>query len=433
MESLDCDQELQEISQTLPQMPAGMNTEEPFSKLPRQLAALRHRNYRLFFFGQLISLVGTWIQSVALAWLVLQLTNKALLLGVSGAISALPFLLFSLPAGLVADRVSKRNLLVVTQTCMMLLALALALATHLKFVNIYYVFATGFLMGIANAFDAPTRQAFVVEMVGREDLPNAIAVNSAMFNGARMFGPAIAGAILAAFGTAGAFFINGLSFIPVIVGLALMRLSFEKTQAPVPHWQSLKDGLAYVRGNKMVKGLLMMTGVVSIFSMSYAVLMPIFARDILHVGARGFGYLMSMVGLGALGGAITISQLGDIRWKGKLLIVGNLCFCTMLTLFTFSRILPLSLALLLPAGWGIMLNMAMTNTLIQTTVPDHLRGRVMSFYTLMFLGMAPIGSLQSGVLAHWLGAPNAIRIGTAVCALAAVGLGATHGVWKTRQ
>ncbi|HET6456179.1 MAG TPA: MFS transporter [Armatimonadota bacterium] len=428
---LEPEQQYQEADQALPQEPVTMGAEAWKPRLLRPLRAFRHRNYRLFFSGQVISLTGTWIQLVALGWLVLQLTNSALLLGVVSSIGALPILIFSLPAGVVADRFNKRNLIVLTQSCAMTLAFVLAGLTYKGVVNIYFIVAIGFLLGMVNAFDAPTRQSFVIEMVGREDLTNAIALNSAMFNSARIIGPAIAGALIAAIGTAGAFFVNGASFIAVITGLLLMQVNHRVPIVSASVAEGLREGFAFIKQNSLIAALLMLTAVVSIFSIPYAVLMPIFARDILHAGARGYGYLMSAVGSGALIGAATLSSLGDFpdrsghslrrcNWKGKLLLAGNLTFCTMLVIFSFSRILPLSLAVLVGAGWGMMTNMALTNTLIQTSVPDRLRGRVMSVYTLMFMGLAPIGSLQAGVIAHWLGAPVAIRIGAIVCATAAL-------------
>lgn len=417
---LQPEQQYQEADKIVPQEPVAMGAEAWKVRLLRPFRTFRHRNYRLFFSGQIISLTGTWIQQVALGWLVLTLTNSALLLGVVSSMGALPVLAFSLPAGVIADRFNKRNLIVLTQSCAMTLAFALAFLTYKGIVNVYYIMAIGFLLGTVNAFDAPTRQSFVIEMVGREDLTNAIALNSAMFNSARIIGPAIAGALIAAIGTAGAFFVNSASFIAVITGLLFMHVNHTTPKVHPSVAQGLKEGLGFIRQNRMVAGLLALTAIVSIFSIPYAVLMPIFARDILKVGARGLGYLMSSVGSGALIGALTLSSLGDSKWKGKLLLAGNLTFCTMLVLFSFSRIWPLSLALLVGVGWGMMTNMALTNTLIQTAVPDRLRGRVMSVYTLMFLGLAPLGSLQAGIIAHWLSAPTAIRIGAIICATSAI-------------
>jgi len=414
------EQQLLELDQTLVQEPTGVAAASLAGLLHRPLKAFRHRNYRLFFGGQIISLTGTWLQSVTQGWLVFTLTNSALLLGVVGAISALPILVFSLFAGVVADRFSKRNLLVITQICLMLLALVLGILTHTGVVTVYHIIAVGFLLGTVQSLDAPTRQSFVIEMVGREDLSNAIALNSATFNSARIFGPALAGAVIAWLGIAGAFFMNAVSFIPVIIALLMMRVPPVPARPREPVIHSLKEGFRFIRGQRTVTGLLVLAAAVSIFSMPYMVLMPVFARDILKVGAKGLGYLVSCVGFGALIGALVISTLGDIKGKGKLLLAGNLTFCAMLILFSFSRYAPLSMALLVVAGWGIMTSMALTNTLIQTSTPNELRGRVMSVYVLMFMGMAPLGSFQGGLVAHWLGAPAAVRIGAIVCASAAI-------------
>jgi predicted MFS family arabinose efflux permease len=226
--------------------------------------------------------------------------------------------------------------------------------------------------------------------------------------------------VIAWLGIAGAFFLNAASFIPVIIALLLMSVAPIAARSREPVINSLKEGFRFIRGHRMVTGLLVLAGAVSIFSMPYMVLMPIFARDILNVGAKGLGYLVSSVGFGALIGALVVSSLGDFKWKGKLLLAGNLTFCTMLMLFSFSRYAPVSMVLLVVAGWGTMTSMALMNTLIQTATPNELRGRVMSVYVLMFMGMAPLGSLQAGLVAHWLGAPAAVRIGAIVCAFAAL-------------
>ncbi len=424
------DPELEE----LPQPQTALETESTsslsasLSKLPRQLSAFRHRNYRLFFFGQIISLTGTWMQMVAQGWLVLQLLasaspgHRAFMMGIVSGISALPVLLFSLPAGVLADRFSKRTVLVITQTTAMALALVFAGLTEWKLITVYQVMIIGFLLGTVNSVDAPTRQAFVIEMVGREDLTNAIALNSAMFNGARVAGPAVAGLVIAAIGLAGAFFLNGISFIAVIIGLLMMNVKPKPPQKHEPAWAGLKDGLRFIRHNAMVGSLLGLTAAVSIFGTSYMVLMPIFAKDLLHGDATHLGYLMSAIGVGALAGAVTLSHLGDFPRKAKLLIVGNLVFCISMAGFSFVRTMPVALALLPIAGWGIMTNMALTNTLIQTSTPDHMRGRVMSAYTLVFMGFAPLGSFQAGVVAKFIGVPWTIVTGAAVCAVTALAL-----------
>jgi len=400
--------------------------EQPGPRLPRQLTALKHRNYRLFFSGQLISVTGTWIQNVAQGWLVLLITdpsNRALLMGITSAIGSVPVLLFSLPAGLVADRVSKRNLLVLTQSSAMLLALALGILTHTNTVTIGIVMVIGFLTGTVNAFDAPARQAFVVEMVGKRDLMNAIALNSAMFNGARITGPAVAGVLIAAVGLAGAFYINGASYIAVIVGLMLMRIEPKPAARPTSALKGLGEGLRYIRANRLVTALLALTTTVSIFAMSYAVLMPIFVNDYLNGGAKELGYLVSSVGLGALVGALTLSSVSPEGSKGKLLLAGSAVLCAALLAFSYTRQLWLSMCILPAVGWGMMTHLASTNTLIQLSVPDRIRGRVVSCYTLTLMGMAPIGNLQAGVLAQYLSVPSAIRIGALACGLCALLLG----------
>jgi predicted MFS family arabinose efflux permease len=304
----------------------------------------------------------------------------------------------------------------------MTLAFILAVLTYSEHINVYYIMGINFLLGAVNALDAPTRHSFVIEMVGREDLPCAIALNSATFNGARVIGPAVAGIVIARIGSAGAFMLNGISFLAVITGLLLMRVKPTIHSEPTSIMQGLKEAFAFVRQQPLILSLLILTATVSVFSMSYAVLMPVFARDILKVGAKGLGFLMACTGIGALCGALVVSSIGQKCRKGRLLLLGNLTFCAMLILFSFSKTWILSLGLLVIAGWGMMTNTSLTNTLIQTSSPDHLRGRIMSLYTLMFLGMAPIGSLQAGVVAEWVGAPWAVRTGAAVCALVAIAL-----------
>jgi MFS family permease len=420
---LEPEQILQELDQELPQQPGAMGVEGRRFRLPRPLAAFGHRNYALFFSGQLVSLTGTWLQQVAQGWLVIQLVSaahRALMVGIVSAISALPILMLSLYAGSVIDRLNKRNLLVVTQTSAMVLAFALAALTHSGLVTIYYVIVIGFLLGVSNAFDAPTRQSFVIEMVGREDLSNAIATNSFMFNGARIFGPAVAGKVIAYVGLAGAFFLNGVSFIAVIIGLLLMKLKKSVPALVAPTAEDRSAGLRFIRSHKTVGALIVLAAMVSIFATPYAVLMPVFAHDILKVGVADLGSLMMSVGIGALTGALTLMLLGDIRHKGRVLLMGNLIFCSMLICFSFTRSLRASELFLIGTGWGMMLNMALTNTLIQISVPNALRGRVMSVYTLMFMGMTPVGGFQAGVVAHYLGVSNAVRIGAILCGLAAL-------------
>lgn len=384
----------------------------PTFALSKTFAALRHRNYRLFFAGQLTSLTGTWMQNVAQSWLVYELTQSPLYLGIVSFASALPTLLFSLGAGVLVDRVPKRRLLLTTQTWAMLLAFILAADVFSGFVQAWHIVILSFLLGTVNAFDAPARQAFTVEMVEREDLMNAIALNSSIFNGARVIGPTLAGITLAALGPAWCFFLNGVSFIAVIVGLALMRV---KPFVPEAHQHSafaqLREGLGYIWHTQNVRTLIAMVAVSSVFGVGYMALLPAFARDILHQGATGLGLMSASVGTGALTGALVLASLGNYRRKGMLLTAGNLLLPLMVLLFAFSRVFPLSLLILVAAGWSFMVQNATANTLIQTTVPDRLRGRVMSVHTLAFMGLFPLGSLLAGTVAERFGVPIGAMFG----------------------
>lgn len=384
-------------------------------RMPATFRALRHRNFRLFYFGQMISLIGTWMQNVAQSWLVYLLTGSPFALGLVSFAGSLPVLLCSLPAGVVADRVGKRNLIVAMQTAAMIQAFMLSFLTWTGIVQIWHVALLAFGLGTISSFDMPARQAFVIEMVGKEDLMNAIALNSAIFNGARIVGPAIAGILVASLGVAPSFFLNGLSFLAVIAGLLLMDVQ----SRPVAHTgasmrQNIAEGLNYLRSNTTVRTLTTLVAVASIFGMPYAMLMPAFAADVLHVDASGLGFLSAAVGLGALAGAFALASLAGTRRKGLLLTAGNLLFPAMLLLFAASRSFLLSLAILVGVGWAFITQNATVNSLIQSIVPDYLRGRVMSVYTLMFVGMIPVGSLQAGVVAQRFGAPFAVGLGAAI-------------------
>jgi MFS family permease len=382
-------------------------------------SALKHRNYRLFFFGQLTSLVGTWMQNVAQSWLVYQLTDSPLYLGIVSFSSAIPILLLSLWAGVVVDRVAKRRLLLVTQTCAMTLAFVLAADVSLGWVQPWHVVILAFLLGGVNAFDAPARQAFVVDMVGREDLQNAIGLNSAVFQTARIIGPTIAGVTLGLVGPGWCFFINGISFAAVILGLRLMEIEPSGgTRRYVRPAEQIREGLGYIRGSRTVLTLLGMVAVANVFAFGYSALMPAFARDVLKSGPEGLGLLSASVGAGALVGALTVAALGKFQRRGLLLTFGNLFFPAMVLLFASSRTLPLSMFILVGAGLGFMIQNAMTNTLIQMSIPDELRGRVMSVYMLVFQGFFPIGSLLAGTIAERFGTPTGAGFGGAVALVA---------------
>jgi len=373
--------------------------------------SLRHRDFRLYWFGQMVSLIGTWMQSTAQAWLVLELSNSAFLLGVVGAFGTLPVFFFSLPAGVLADRVKKRKLLILTQVSAMTLALVLAFLTFTGLVKVWHVMILALLLGLVNAFDAPTRQSFVKEMVGGEDLLNAIALNSTMFNAARILGPAAAGILISLVGEAGCFLLNGLSYLAVIAGLSMMRMDdIVYRSVGRSLLVSFKQGLGYVKKTRRVLALILMASSLSIFGFSYAILMPIFARDILKAGPRGLGFLMAAIGTGAITAGLSLASR-KAEEKLKYLQVGILVFFVSLFLFSFSRSLYLSLLVLVGTGWGMLTLIATCNTLLQEIIPDELRGRVLAFYTMMFLGTMPIGSFLAGTLGQTLGVIWTVRLG----------------------
>ena len=403
--------ELPDSGAPAPQAQVFDNPEHGFG-LSRTFAALRHRNYRLFFFGQLVSLIGTWMQNVAQAWLVYELTNSPFKLGVVSFCSGVPVLLFSLWAGVVADRVPKRRLLVVTQTVMMTLAFILAADMFLGTIQWWHIAIMAFLLGTANAFDGPTRHAFVVEMVGRNELMNAIALNSAMFNTARIVGPALAGIILAAVGAAWCFVLNGVSFLAVIAGLVLMDVKpyvgAIPTESPL---KQMREGLSYIWHHPTVRPLITLVAVSNMFALGYMALLPAFAQDVLHAGKVGYGFMSTAIGVGALAGALVIASLGNYQRKGLILTAGNLLFPVMVIALSLSKSFHLTMGCLVVAGFGFMAQNATANTLVQTTVPDTLRGRVMSVYMMVFLGFFPIGSLIAGAMAERFGVPVGAAFG----------------------
>jgi MFS family permease len=375
------------------------------------MRALKHRNFQLFFSGQLISLTGTWMQTVAQSWLVYRLTGSSLLLGLVGFASQIPVFLMAPVGGMVADRVNRHRIVIATQTVSMFLALVLAALTLTHTVKVWHIFVLAAMMGVVNAFDIPGRQSFLVDMVGREDLMNAIALNSSMFNGARVIGPAIAGILVAKIGEGWCFFANGISYIAVIVGLLLMKVACpgrSKSDSPLA---DIIEGFHWVSHTGPIRALLLLLGLVSLVGMPYTVLMPVFADRILHGGARGLGILMGFTGIGALLGALTLALRTGVKGLGRLVSICCAGFGVSLIAFSFSQHFWLSAALLIPVGFFIMLQMACSNTLIQAMVPDALRGRVMALYSMMFMGMAPFGALLGGALADRLGAPITVATG----------------------
>jgi MFS family permease len=393
--------------------------------MPVTLRALRHQNFQLFFAGQLISLIGTWMQSIAQAWLVYKLTRSSLLLGSVGFASQFPVFIAAPFGGIVADRYDRRRVVIGTQLASMMLAAILAALTLLDHISIPEIFVLAALLGVVNAFDIPGRQAFLVEMVGKEDLMNAIALNSSMFNGARIVGPAIAGILVFRIGEGWCFAANAISYIAVIAGLLMMKVprrSHRPSGSPLAH---IIEGFRFVRETAPIRALLLLLGLVSLVAMPYTVLMPIFADRILHGGARGLGILMGATGIGALLGALTLATRTGVHGLGRWVTFSCAGFAVSLIAFSASRSFWLSTMLLVPVGFCMMLQMSASNTLIQAMVPDHLRGRVMSVYSMMFMGMAPWGALLGGAVADRLGAPIAVSAG-AVAALGGAALFGLH-------
>lgn len=372
--------------------------------------ALRHRNFRLYFGGQLTSLIGTWMQTVAQSWLVLKLTNSPLMLGVVTFANYLPILLVALFAGVIVDHVDRRRLIIVAQALLMLSAFALAALTWTGAVRVEHVIALAAFNGVVSSFDMPGRQAFVVEMVGLEDLPNAIALNSMMFNGARTLGPAIAGFLIALVGVAACFFLNGVSYLAVIWSLFAMRLKRKAGDGlGVSMFQRLREGASYVWAHRPTFYLLALVALNSGLGVQYAVLIPVFARNILHAGARGYGLLMAAQGVGAVLGAMALAaRSGTARGLRENLTVGLFITAIAIVAFGLSTSLWLSLGAQMLIGAGLINYMAATNTMLQLFVSDELRGRVMSFYTFSFIGMAPVGALAVGYLGERLSPASAV-------------------------
>lgn len=392
------------ISQEQPIEPVTEERTNPF-------AALRHRNFQLYFGGQLISNAGTWMQIIAQGWLVYQLTHSDLTLGIVGFAAAIPTLVISPWGGVIVDRVPKRSLLILTQASAMLLAFILALLAFTHAVQEWHIILLAAGLGIVNAFDAPARQAFVVEMVGKDDLPNAIALTSMMFNSARVIGPAVAGILLAILGAAWCFTINGISFFAVIIGLWAMQLKPHVPRRQVESsWVQLKGGLKYVSKHSDLSGLLWLALIFSVFGISYSTILPAFVEQILKQGAAVYGWITAATGVGAVTGAFMIANHHGPKWRGSWLRWSSIAFPLILTAFAFTTFFPVSLVLALGLGVCFMTEFTLINTLLQTRVDDDLRGRVMGLYTLTFFGFAPFGNLAVGALSERIGLSFAITL-----------------------
>jgi MFS family permease len=392
------------------------STSAQVSRAAGTFRALRHRNFQLFFSGQLISLIGTWMQNVAQSWLVYRLTGSGALLGAVTLASQFPIFLFAPFGGLVADRHNRHRVVIATQTASMVLASALAWLTLTNRVQVWHVFVLSALLGVVNAFDMPARQSFFVEMVGKEDLMNAIALNSSMFNGARIAGPAIAGVLVASIGEGWCFFSNAVSYIAVIIGLLMMHVTARpRAGTAEPPLRHMIEGFRYVRHTRPIRAILLLLGLASIVAMPYIVLMPIFADRVLHRGARGMGILMAATGVGAMLGALTLAAKQGLKGLSVWIARASFGFGVCMLLFAMSRHFWLSVALLVPLGFGMMTQMAVSNTLIQSMVPDQLRGRVMAVYSMVFIGLGPVGAFFAGAMSDRIGAPLTVAIGGLVC------------------
>ena len=353
------------------------------------------------------------MQNVGEGWLILTLTNSPFYVGLTAALSSVGVLLFSLYAGVIADRVDKRRFIILMQLAFMIEAFTVSILIWTNAIAVWQVLVLATTLGIASAFDIPMRQAFVVEMVGKDDLMNAIALNSSLFNAARVIGPAIAGLLIGTVGIAWCYFLNGLSYIAVIAGLLMMRLPYDaRPPKTTSAWTGFREVLAYLRNDRRLRVLMILTAILSVFGFPYIAMMPVFARDVLNRGATGYGALTSSIGIGAVIGALGIALASArIRARGRLMLIGGTAFGILLILFSASRVLALSMVLLGLAGCAMIVNNSLTNTLIQTTAPDHLRGRVMGFYSFVFVGMAPFGAFLFGVVAEHVGVPTTIAAG----------------------
>jgi len=383
--------------------------------------ALRHRNYRLFFYGQLVSLIGTWLQQTAMSWFVYEITRSKFLLGAVAAIGSAPMMVFSLWGGSLADRYSKRSILIGTQTTQMLCAFVLAAGAWAGFASASFIMVIAAFNGIAMGFDIPARQSFTVEMTSREDLLNAISLNSSIFHGARAIGPSIAGLMIGTVGIPMCFFLNGISFIAVIAGLMMMQLPH--SERPIIHTSPLEhawSGIVYSIQHQRVRTILSLFFAVGVFGWSYTVLMPAFARDVLGRGANGYGLLISASGVGALIGALLVAAYGHLVTPRKLAFGGVYLFSAAVITLAFTRSFYFSLGCLFLSGFGMLLFFATSNTTLQTIVPDEMRGRVMGIWSLVFGMMIPVGSIEAGAVANLFGTPFALGFGAIICLAAAI-------------
>jgi MFS family permease len=385
-------------------------------------ASLQIRDYRLLWWGMIVSNIGTWMQMVAQGYLVYQLTDSPLMLGLVGFVRAVPVFTFSLFAGVVADRVDRRKLLIVTQTLAGVFALALGILTSMGIITVWMIMVLAFVSAAVAAFDNPTRQALVPDIVGKEYVANAVALQSAAFNGTGILGPSLAGLALGFIGIAACFYINAISFLAVIIALFLMSSVPNRVMRKQTMFQNLREGFGYVRSNRTVAALLLLIALVGLLGRPYTQLMPAVQQDVLHVGATGLGLLMAFSSIGALIGALAIASLSDFKYRGLMLMGSIAVFGVALVSFSLSRSFPLSLGLLVLVGGGATMSMSTTNMLIQLNVPGEFRGRIISMYTMIAMGMMPLGSMLLGAIADFIGVPVTLLGGGVGCLVALVAI-----------
>ncbi|MFA4918509.1 MAG: MFS transporter [Thermodesulfovibrionales bacterium] len=385
--------------------------------IPRSFSAFGFRDYKLFWFGQLISLSGTWMQSVAQGWLVYSLTKSPFYLGMVAAAGSLPILLFTLGGGIAADRFRKRNLLLLTQALSILPALLLGILIDINMAAVWQVALIAAFLGTVNAFDIPARQSFMAELVGKENLTNAVALNSAAFHGARMIGPVIAGIAIANVGLSACFYLNAVSFLAVIVALSKIRTVGEAKISSQGILKDLIEGIQFMRNKPEIYRIIIMIAIFGLLAMPFVTLLPAFAVEVFKTGSAGFGFLVGATGAGALSAALFLALKGDIENKNRFMAVAAFCVSVPLLFFSLSGHFYFSLTILFVIGWGLVSFLATANSFIQLSVPDNLRGRAMSVYTFVFLGTAPIGNSLMGTVADFIGAAHAVSISALVCIL----------------
>jgi MFS family permease len=385
------------------------------SRLATMFRSLRHRDFALFWTGNFLSNIGTWMQNLALGWLVLEITNSPFLLGLNGFLASAPLLFFTLPGGAIADRLNRRRLMLGTQTTMMVMALILAILTSVRLVTIGEIFAISIITGLASALNAPAYQAVVLDLVQREDVTNAVALNSAQFNMSRAIGPTLAGLALGSLGAAGCFYLNSVSFLALIIALLAITLPPHQPEEGPSVWAAMVDGLRFVGRHRTIVVLLSVPSLLSLLALPFVVLMPVFARDLLKVGASGLGYLMAGAGLGAVISSLTLAAQASVQRRGRYIVGSAALFALALILLAQARSFAVAFVLLVVLGATMVGTLSLTNSTLQLFSPRELRGRIMSMYNLAVLGLAPLGSLQAGAVAEALGLRFALTLGGTIC------------------